>query len=1299
MATAEEGGATAKTTTTTSSYGGGGTGGKFRKKPLRRPTTPYDRPPAAFRGNDNSGSWLTKLVVDPASKLIYYGAHRLFSTVFRKRLPPLPPPQTPELNHGLSDGLPETVPNNQYCAQEPAGGECSQPINSSSSNGISELEQLLKQKTFTRSEIDHLTELLQSRAGEVSLRDDGKRNEETALDFGRNQHFSSSQLEENRNEGDRSHGVMSTPVFNSNVLEDGIASPAELAKAYMGSRPSKVSPSILGMHGQVSREDTRLLSNTRFASKSPIMSLTTKTYVGLGAPENGFITPRSQGRSAIYNMSRSLNSRVHPTSTLKGSGINNNGYARLTVSSASRSLVEHDGRFEPKPMTLKRRSSVLDDEVGSVGPIRRIRQKSNLIALRIPHTADGAGIDSDAMLVSSEQKLPLIGEPKYVSKTVGENADNGVLSTSYAHVPSKSSEVATRILQHLEKLTPKEKLSKSKLVAVREKSPFKLTPTMLRGQALRNMEDVDSSKLLLDVQDDHTLPDARDSTSQEEGKLEENGPQESFVPSDTGYPVMNNDSAVSSKASWLSSGTSNSVVKKGVSQPPQKKRAFRMSAQEDSLELDDDPRCDGLESRPFFEGRGPMEAHLTDSKLSPAKEPKLVKATIHPEVKSLSGLISGKVSELSSPGAVMMGEGSSGIAFPALGEATAAAQSAVLPLTVAAFDKPKEANNPPPLFSFSSKVADKFPSLTSESSSRMPETKPESSSSLVNVSAATGPLVKIPESEEGGHMNPLKAENTKGKSDTVPSAASNGQLVSCPSAGSFTAASFNNTNKKSTGGLLFTASNSIANFVPTCTGTSTLTTSSGSIFGSAATPSILGGPVFKFGASVDTSCAVSAASTMIIPVGGDLKTKAELDPSCGRSSSSLTNVVAFGAASFGNSTFGLSSVSYSTANNLQGSLFNSASKSFVSGVGTVSQGPSVQSISSAASRSFTMNSSTPFVSSLSNSQVFNPNTSFGFSSSTSSSDTGAIIPSSGPTSSVVFGGSSNAVSDDSAASSSSGAAPSTFSFGFNSSSSTISVGSTGGATPLVFSFGGSSPVSASVINTASSFSSGTSSIFNFGGGSSASSSAINPVSCNSSPNVFGSSWQSPKSSIFGSTLTSASPSTGFSFGASSTSSAPTNAAPVVFNSFTGPSLSPVFSFTTSSDSVLCSPSPSPTQPVFGNPPSGFAASPGNNDQMNAEDSMAEDPVQSTAPSVPVFGQTSVSPSPPGFMFGSTAPSQANPFQFGGQPNQVAPQNPSPFQASSSLEFNAGGSFSLGSGGGDKSGRKFVKINRNKNRKK
>jgi len=100
-----------------------------------------------------------------------------------------------------------------------------------------------------------------------------------------------------------------------------------------------------------------------------------------------------------------------------------------------------------------------------------------------------------------------------------------------------------------------------------------------------------------------------------------------------------------------------------------------------------------------------------------------------------------------------------------------------------------------------------------------------------------------------------------------------------------------------------------------------------------------------------------------------------------------------------------------------------------------------------------------------------------------------------------------------------------------------------------------------------------------------------------------------------------------------------------------------------------------------------------------EDSMAEDTVQATTPSVPAFFQQPAAAPGPSFGFSTppggnqftlTGSSGANPFQFESQPNLAVPQNPA-FQASGSREFNAGGSFSFGAGGGDKSGRKFVKV--------
>lgn len=138
---------------------------------------------------------------------------------------------------------------------------------------------------------------------------------------------------------------------------------------------------------------------------------------------------------------------------------------------------------------------------------------------------------------------------------------------------------------------------------------------------------------------------------------------------------------------------------------------------------------------------------------------------------------------------------------------------------------------------------------------------------------------------------------------------------------------------------------------------------------------------------------------------------------------------------------------------------------------------------------------------------------------------------------------------------------------------------------------------------------------------------------------------------------------------------------------------------------------------------GFSSGSLGSDRMNIEDSMTCDNVQAPAQSVPVFGQPATL-STPNFQFGhpsavsgqpATSPStlsfqSGNPaaasgessvFQFGSQHNSTVAQNLSPFHTAGSFEFSTGGSFSLGSGGGgdNKSGRRIVRIKRDKHRKK
>jgi hypothetical protein len=94
----------------------------------------------------------------------------------------------------------------------------------------------------------------------------------------------------------------------------------------MGSRPSKVSPSMLGLRSQALCEDSHILSSVPFPSKSPLLSVVPRISGNGAVPENGFATPRSRGRSAIHSMARTPYSRVQTSSTFKVSLLQNFGY-------------------------------------------------------------------------------------------------------------------------------------------------------------------------------------------------------------------------------------------------------------------------------------------------------------------------------------------------------------------------------------------------------------------------------------------------------------------------------------------------------------------------------------------------------------------------------------------------------------------------------------------------------------------------------------------------------------------------------------------------------------------------------------------------------------------------------------------------------------------------------------------------------------------------------------------------------------------------------------------------------------
>ncbi|KAL1817295.1 hypothetical protein ACET3Z_019869 [Daucus carota] len=1188
----------------------GGAGGKFQKRPARRhQTTPYDRPPSIVR-NPRPGGWVSKLF-DPASRFISARAFKFFSN-FRKRIT--------ESEQEAKDVPQEATPTLVDCkGTRERDIACNGDINNSfEGSGISDLEQMLQQKTFTRSEIDRLTELLRSRTMESSNQDKEKTNEgnlyKSVSDVEKHNVSMRSPLQEKRDDGIKLQRDVTVTGVGAKVLEDDIASPAELAKAYMG-RSSKVSPSMLGARSQAFKEETPLLNHGVYPSKSSALSLVSKSLLREGVPEKSFATPRSRGRSAIYNMARTPYSR--------GAASTNYIYAGPSSSSSSpQSVWEHNGQSGSKQLALKRRSSVLDDDSGSIGAIRRIRQKPNLLYNTSPLPTRGTDLGRSAgqnHISSSDKPLLLDDAKNQVSKNREESEDDSIAGFRYPLVNSQSRQMASKILQQLEKFTP-QKSSESKMTTARDKSPIKLTSNMLRGQALRSLENADSTQYL-QKQDagkledsSNALQDAGGQVSQKKVIVEENGFKESNITlkSIASSSDANGASSMTNAAPNVKNGDSN--VSKFAAQPPQKKRAFRMTAIEDFADLDDETYTNG-----FASGERTEELQIVSKSVSP-QDKGIEKILTKAEGKIPEKLTSNSTSDHKLFGGLAAAKENTGFQTPVVASISNFKQDVNDQSTSVVNNSvpSRDTSGSPTLSGLSSKNVNALPSFTfsaspfGESSGSIPTWSDPSQQALNSFGNDT--QLRTKESDKVNAKSPEKLGQVSWPSDNstpvaVKASTASALVPSCvPSE---------------------TLNNGLADSKPSSDISPPKPPSSNS------TEQVLGN------SSTTTHSLTSAAMTS------------------GSTSISSPSIFAVKPPSF--TTAPAASPPLFSSEPVASPVFSfEPSKPKSSPATTVSTVTGADTTEMKSSEGTLISSSDKPPSGSMFATTNAGNNPFGFSSSFAASS------------------SSSAVNTQLPPKSGAPAVTQSVPFQFGSSGSSTIFGTSG------TSFTTNVSVTASSISPANPFGSGTTSL----------STTSSPFSAVSPANALGSSASSPSPSPF------------FSFGASTTASTP-----MVFGQSTA-----------------------------------AVRSPGNNgDQMNMEDSMAEDPVHSSNPAVPVFGQSLVSPSnstvpvfgqatvtssnaavpvfgqqlvspsnptvpafgqslvspsPPGFMFGSAAPSSisSSPFQFGGQQNQAAPQNLPSFPASNSL-VNSGGSFSLGSGGGDKGGRKMVRVSKNKNRRK
>ncbi|CAN6286585.1 unnamed protein product [Urochloa humidicola] len=182
-----------------------------------------------------------------------------------------------------------------------------------------------------------------------------------------------------------------------------------------------------------------------------------------GLPVNGYVTSGLRGRSAIYRMSRSPYFKAPSSSDVN------------TSSFSQRAQSLHVGGKQ----VLKRRGGDLENEVGSMGPIRRIRQKSNMMspfrdARAIPQgnplTSRTSGSDftedTTSIQESPSSKRLLLETSQSVGPLESHKNGDGKPSDSAPPVPAKSNKMAEKIFEQLNIIAPSSREKQSRQQSV-----------------------------------------------------------------------------------------------------------------------------------------------------------------------------------------------------------------------------------------------------------------------------------------------------------------------------------------------------------------------------------------------------------------------------------------------------------------------------------------------------------------------------------------------------------------------------------------------------------------------------------------------------------------------------------------------------------------------------------------------------------------------------------------------------------------------------------------------------------------
>ncbi|GMI97664.1 NUCLEOPORIN 82 [Hibiscus trionum] len=467
-----------------------GAGGKLRRQPPRRPpATPYARP----QQDQSLRRRLLSKLVDPACRLIAGGATRILPSLFKSFITDSLPPPEPQVHVQLDEDIGEYANEEDqnrstFVASETAGtsgttdgpkagSECAENREGNqgdtNDDGLSEIEKLVKGKTFSRDEINRLIEIINLKAVDVPKVDQeckdlilstgGPKGPIVATNLRR-------PIEENQDDLSNSARDLATPLPKPTLLNETAPSPIEIAKAYMANRTSEVN---LGSKSIISKEERPTMLAEDFASEPFVPFASPKPSTGwpgsVVQDQRGYLTPQSQrSRFGLHNIPRTPYSRtIYSKSKSKLAHVRDEGDGFLNDS------------FSPlqRPQTPaygQLRSNIMDNGHGSVGPIRRIRQKGTA------ETPSRGSVYSHSSLNGS---FPVVNSnvSKGLSPSIKRNMEQGGTSSSSSVFQSvdknrssemgmppvhpHSSQMARTILDHLDRtlVTPKEKSEELKI--------------------------------------------------------------------------------------------------------------------------------------------------------------------------------------------------------------------------------------------------------------------------------------------------------------------------------------------------------------------------------------------------------------------------------------------------------------------------------------------------------------------------------------------------------------------------------------------------------------------------------------------------------------------------------------------------------------------------------------------------------------------------------------------------------------------------------------------------------------------